>query len=181
MKVQRHRSPKDFPRRCNANGQPLCRFCGQIVTPPRQTFCSNACVNAYLAATSASHLRAQVSRRDKGVCALCRCDTAKVKRVLDYLAHGFRLGFNGPVLTPPDTEAHAFVRSHLDIPESRIGRELWDADHIVPVCEGGESRLSNMRTLCLSCHRQVTYQLTLRRVQRRNEDASGRNLQHQIG
>src|SRR5262249_38303914 len=33
-------------------------------------------------------------------------------------------------------------------------RQLWDADHILPVAAGGgECDLSNMRTLCLKCHR----------------------------
>ena len=36
-------------------------------------------------------------------------------------------------------------------------RNLWDADHIVPVSEGGgECDLSNMRTLCLKCHHEAT-------------------------
>ena len=36
-------------------------------------------------------------------------------------------------------------------------KNLWDADHILPVVEGGgECDLSNMRTLCLMCHREVT-------------------------
>ena len=43
-------------------------------------------------------------------------------------------------------------------------RSLWDADHIVPVVEGGgECDLSNIRTLCLLCHREVTAALRERR------------------
>jgi hypothetical protein len=43
-------------------------------------------------------------------------------------------------------------------------RSLWDADHIVPVSEGGgECDLSNIRTLCLRCHRQATAELRARR------------------
>ena len=39
-------------------------------------------------------------------------------------------------------------------------KSLWDADHIVPVAEGGgECDLSNMRTLCLKCHRIHTAEL----------------------
>jgi 5-methylcytosine-specific restriction protein A len=42
-------------------------------------------------------------------------------------------------------------------------KSLWDADHIVPVCEGGgECDLENIRTLCLACHKDATYQLRLR-------------------
>jgi 5-methylcytosine-specific restriction endonuclease McrA len=42
---------------------------------------------------------------------------------------------------------------------------LWDADHIVPVAEGGgECDLANMRTLCLKCHRAATLALVKRRL-----------------
>jgi 5-methylcytosine-specific restriction endonuclease McrA len=54
----------------------------------------------------------------------------------------------------------------------RLDRKtLWDADHIVPVAEGGgECDLGNVRTLCLHCHRVVT--ATLReRLRRRREQA----------
>jgi 5-methylcytosine-specific restriction endonuclease McrA len=41
-----------------------------------------------------------------------------------------------------------------------IRKSLWDADHILPVTEGGgECDLDNIRTLCLRCHRSVTLQL----------------------
>jgi hypothetical protein len=40
---------------------------------------------------------------------------------------------------------------------------LWDADHVLPVVEGGgECGLANMRTLCLKCHRTVTADLRKR-------------------
>ena len=48
---------------------------------------------------------------------------------------------------------------------TRMSRSsLWDADHIVPVVEGGgECDLSNIRTLCLKCHRTATAALRQRR------------------
>ena len=49
------------------------------------------------------------------------------------------------------------------------GRSLWEADHIVPVVEGGgECDLSNLRTLCLRCHRMATLGLHLRRAEARD-------------
>jgi 5-methylcytosine-specific restriction protein A len=43
---------------------------------------------------------------------------------------------------------------------TRMRKSLWDADHILPVTEGGgECDLDNIRTLCLRCHRVVTAQL----------------------
>jgi 5-methylcytosine-specific restriction endonuclease McrA len=42
-------------------------------------------------------------------------------------------------------------------------KSLWDADHVVPVAEGGgQCDLSNMRTLCLLCHRTATAELRAR-------------------
>jgi len=35
--------------------------------------------------------------------------------------------------------------------------QFWQADHIVPVCEGGgECDLTNLRTLCTMCHEKET-------------------------
>ncbi len=43
---------------------------------------------------------------------------------------------------------------------TRMRKSLWDADHILPVTEGGgECDVDNIRTLCLRCHRLVTAQL----------------------
>ena len=45
----------------------------------------------------------------------------------------------------------------------RARRSLWDADHILPVAEGGgQCDLENLRTLCLLCHREVTADLRRR-------------------
>jgi hypothetical protein len=50
-------------------------------------------------------------------------------------------------------------------------RGIWDADHIVPVVEGGgECSLDNYRTLCLGCHKRVTRQLKERMKQRRDAE-----------
>jgi 5-methylcytosine-specific restriction endonuclease McrA len=120
----------------------VCRRCGAEVPKGRFTFCSDACVHAWKLRTDPAYLREKVFERDKGVCALCGTDTEalrKHKRKLDY---GSRRVF-----------------------ERKWGkrRSLWDADHVVPVAEGGgECDLENMRTLCLECHRKVTADLRAR-------------------
>jgi 5-methylcytosine-specific restriction endonuclease McrA len=46
-------------------------------------------------------------------------------------------------------------------------RSLWDADHIVPVAEGGgQCDLDNLRTLCVACHREATAALRARLIER---------------
>ena len=119
-----------------------CRWCKGEVPKGRYTFCSNACVHEWKLRTDPGYLREQVFLRDRGVCAQCGLDTEvlrKDKRKLDYAA---RRQF----------EKHWGRRRHL-----------WDADHIVPVAEGGgECDLANMRTLCLQCHRAATAALLKR-------------------
>jgi 5-methylcytosine-specific restriction protein A len=73
-------------------------------------------------------------------------------------------------LCAADTEALRKDKRKLDYAarrqfEKEWGRRryLWDADHVVAVAEGGgECDLSNMRTLCLRCHREVTAALRAR-------------------
>jgi 5-methylcytosine-specific restriction enzyme A len=112
----------------------MCRWCGAEVPPKRFTFCGPACVHEWKLRTDSGYLREKVFERDRGVCALCGVDTVQLrknKRKLDYKA---RRKF----------EEEWGTRKHL-----------WDADHILPVAKGGgECDLSNMRTLCVLCHRK---------------------------
>jgi 5-methylcytosine-specific restriction endonuclease McrA len=48
-------------------------------------------------------------------------------------------------------------------PRSRGTGDLWQADHIVPVVEGGgQCTLDNFRTLCTACHKEETAELMRR-------------------
>jgi len=126
-------------------GRPLCRWCNLEVPPRRFTFCSDYCVNEWRLRTDPGYLREQVFVRDRGVCALCGIDTRAAYAELKRSRGGARL--------------RLLERWGL----KRLNRKtLWDADHIVPVVEGGgECDLENIRTLCLVCHRTET--LNLRR------------------
>ena len=93
-----------------------------------------------------ANLRDQVFRRDGGVCSTCGIDTQACYFELKR-ARGAK-------------REKLLVRWGL----RRLNRKsLWDADHIVPVAEGGgECDLANLRTLCLICHRQKTAELRAR-------------------
>jgi len=128
------------------NGRNLCRWCSLEVPPRRSTFCSEWCVNEWKLRTQPGYLRDHVFSRDRGVCFLCaiNCESEMrklkrrraLKREAAWAAWGLR----------------PFQR-----------RSLWDADHILPVVEGGgECDLDNIRTLCLHCHRRVTAELRAR-------------------
>jgi 5-methylcytosine-specific restriction protein A len=127
-------------------GRSLCRWCNLEVPPRRFTFCSQFCVNEWRLRTDPGYLREQVLARDRGVCALCRIDTRAAFFELKSARGSHRLNL--------------LARWGL----TRLNRKtLWDADHILPVAEGGgECDLDNLRTLCLPCHRQQTRELRLR-------------------
>lgn len=114
----------------------------------RLTFCSDYCVNEWRLRTDPGYLRERVFKRDRGICAMCAIDTVA------ELAHLKRLRGAGRLAR--------FMEWGLRPGERR---SLWDADHIIPVVEGGgECDLNNLRTLCLKCHRKVTAELRKRRL-----------------
>jgi 5-methylcytosine-specific restriction endonuclease McrA len=135
------------------SGRPLCRWCGIEIPARRRTFCSDACVHEWKLRTDPGYLREKVFARDKGVCAQCGVNTQTLRadmRKLDYAAR------------------RQFLKKWR-IREGS-GKSLWDADHIVPVAEGGgQCDLSNMRTLCLLCHREATAALRARITGKRSK------------
>jgi 5-methylcytosine-specific restriction protein A len=135
------------------NGRNLCRWCALEVPAGRRTFCSAWCVHEWRLRTDPGYLRQHVFSRDKGMCAGCTADTESERRRIKRL-HG-------------QARSRALARWGLK-PGYRWS--LWDADHIVPVAEGGgECDLTNIRTLCLRCHRQVTAELRERLKARRKQ------------
>ena len=123
----------------SSEGRTLCRWCSLEVPKGRFTFCSEWCVHEWKLRTNPGYLREQVLKRDKGICALCGFNCVaewwRLKRL--------RLERRKPAM------------AEWGLTGQR--KSLWDADHIVPVAEGGgECDLSNLRTLCLRCHQQQT-------------------------
>lgn len=134
--------------RRTGEGEVLCRWCDLPVPAKRRTFCSSYCVHEWKLRSDPGYLREQVLARDKGRCSACG---------LDCIAEWNRLR-----RMPQMKRALAFQQWGIG-PRSR--KSLWDADHSTPVSEGGgECDLSNMRTLCLKCHRDATAALRVRRA-----------------
>ena len=131
----------ELPR--GPNGRILCRWCNLETPPGRRTFCSDWCVHEWRLRTDPGYLRDQVFERDKGICAACGLDTVAEWRRIKRLPRGRRAGLLR------DWGLKSLRRT-----------SLWDADHIAAVAEGGgECDLTNIRTLCLKCHRKATSEL----------------------
>lgn len=158
--------PRKLPK--GPNGRNLCRQCGEEVPKGRRTFCSDECVDLWKIKTDPGHVRIMVFRRDQGVCASCGIDTTKIKGLMREI-----LDRSGEVLGVEVTpyvwsqSANGFIQGIKDLlPRNRT--TFWDADHIIPVVEGGgECDLDNYRTLCYWCHQRVTAELARRRAKER--------------
>ncbi len=130
------------------NGMPLCRWCQlEILNRRRRTFCSEYCVHQWRLRSDPGYLRERVLARDAGVCAACGMDTLAAFRALQR-SRG---------------KARREALEMWGLGSIKARRSLWDADHILPVAEGGgQCDLDNLRTLCLPCHREATVELRLR-------------------
>jgi len=129
------------------NGYNLCRWCNSSVFPPRKTMCSPECVHEILLRTNGRYLRDCVFKRDKGICSMCKTDTKIIAK---------------KAFTLNDIDKEKYLKEHNITMKRKIwkrkhGGGLWDADHIIPVKEGGgKCGLNNLRTLCIKCHKIVT-------------------------
>lgn len=111
-------------------------------------------------------IRLLLARRDHGVCAICGMDT-----VLAYNACGRFSNLADPVeraaALAVQLEARArFMALGFTTPGWATNArhcDWWQADHTVPLVEGGTNSLDNLRTLCLRCHKRVTAALAARR------------------
>jgi hypothetical protein len=121
--------------------------------------CSWKCHQELCARLSGSSIRRQLFELEKGVCCLCKLDAHAVfkryKRLdpSDRVQELMRLSFPLPAKL-------AGARGILHDPKEG---DFWQADHILPVSEGGgECTLENIRTLCSKCHRVETQKLMRR-------------------
>jgi len=137
------------------SGRCLCRWCNLEVPKGRITFCSEWCVHEWKLRTDPGYLRAQVLARDHGVCGQCGLDClAEYRRLKRARGRKRPVGWAEWDLRPGGRSS------------------LWDAHHMIPVVEGGgECDLSNLRSLCLRCHRAATTELRNRRSGRPSGNA----------
>ena len=136
--------------RRNSEGKIICRYpeCNNIVPKGRRTFCSAACVHEHKLRSNNDYMRAAVFARDKGICAICKIDCREILekiRSQEYSEETTIALFNA-----------GFPHWRLN-KASKKGIVLWDADHIIPIDQGGGGcGVQGMRTLCAACHWRVT-------------------------
>lgn len=131
----------------NEDGYTQCRWCNKSVKPPRRTICSKECSHELMLRTNGNYLRKCVYSRDKGICSICEIDTKKIAKTALELNLDERIEYLKTLSISPKRK----------IWKKKCGGGLWDADHIIPVKDGGgQCGLENIRTLCIKCHKEIT-------------------------
>ena len=165
------------PKGKGPSGRNLC-YCGcgrEVPTGKRTTF-GPTCYQSWAAKYNPATQRRLVYERDHGICAICGEDTERRKAesrawfpVFVWLARRYASehsmdGWEGYSFS--EIEAAKLCAERFGV-SPRSGH-AWEADHIIPVIEGGgECDLSNLRTLCMKCHKKETAALAKRRAEKR--------------
>lgn len=138
----RYAAWEDYPKKKDAVGRWLCRWCGVALSGRRTSWCSKECQRE-VEVRCGHHVRRAVWLRDKGVCAQCGRDTNAIRRKLRAL---WKLSSRARWL--------AEIQG-LSLTRSEAHRTLWQAHHVKSVEEGGGAcGVEGYETLCLWCHKQ---------------------------
>jgi 5-methylcytosine-specific restriction endonuclease McrA len=144
--------PLPFATQRDVEGHRVCVWCGTSLkgSAPQKRWCGQECVLTY-----------KIARRDQGAarawlmrhkldkeCAICHKDMA-----------------NRLALRDAHTQAVREGRSSW-----RTRDWDWDADHIVPLSEGGAACPTNLRALCRPCHKAETKALRARLAAKRRAE-----------
>ena len=132
--------------------------------------CTWKCHQELCVRLSGSSIRRQLLELEKGICCLCKLDAHAVFKRFKRLH--------------PSDRVQELMRLSFPLPTKLAGSggilhdpkegDFWQADHILPVSEGGgECTLENIRTLCSKCHRRETQKL-LRRLKSARAASSAR-------
>lgn len=181
------------PSRCptGPSGEKLCKCgCGRPVPKGRLSWHGKDCVEEWKIRNQPQHARQRVWMRDRGVCAECGVDAEQAERrfhitsVWEWVRKHDRVGSwhrRHSWMTPCPEFLHpkndrfqwhsprvqAAIKKRIDriVADgwSLLRTSWWQADHIVPVVEGGgQCGIANLRTLCERCHRRATAALRKR-------------------
>lgn len=140
-----------------------CRWCGETIlkddgTPNGRRRWHPNCHDEYAFQVFPQIAVQKVYKRDRGVCAECGLDTDALWRKLVEATAG--MSWHAAV------EARWRMLDELGYKGHRANTlpVLWNADHVVPLWEGGEHSMVNLQTLCVPHHAEKTAEEARRRA-----------------
>ncbi|XP_070546438.1 DNA annealing helicase and endonuclease ZRANB3-like [Ptychodera flava] len=149
----------------DSEGRPLCLYCDQPCkvdqskpsTSNKNTdwdtrYCSEKCKEDHYVRAKGGYVREQLSEIEHGKCQICGLDAHDLYLSVKSRPKKERKEFlSGTKFSKLPTK---ILNTIIDKPSEG---KFWQADHIVPVADGGGlCSLENFRTLCTVCHRSIT-------------------------
>ncbi len=131
--------------RVDQQGRRLCCHCDEPVGPGRRDWCGDVCV-----------IRYQVRRGDQGACRQWLCLTT------NWLCERCGTSVRPDRQVPNSTNLERAEGCGYGTYPWVRNLPRWEADHRVPLAEGGDHDHANLRMLCVGCHRAVTRELRAR-------------------
>ena len=115
-------------------------------------FCSHECWELYNTRVG-NDIRRKILELEGGVCQICELDTRALFRSVSALED---VNDRRTLLMSTCFKKVTPARMTKMLHHPTFG-QFWQADHIIPVCEGGgECDLTNLQTLCTMCHEKET-------------------------
>lgn len=127
-----------------------CKWCGGKAA---RVWCCEKCrEEGYV---RMGYVALRLFRRDKGVCVKCGLDAEWLKQQIYTIRR---------VAKRDGTYLYSEFRRILGWAHD-TSRRFWEADHIIPVSEGGGCcGLENFQTLCVPCHKKESAMLAKKRA-----------------
>ncbi|MGD0781205.1 MAG: HNH endonuclease [Dehalococcoidales bacterium] len=149
---------KLYPKRKDVEGRWLCRWCGKRLKGRRTSWCCKEHADEVFIRCWPVTAKWAVWERDGGVCARCGLDTERLQERISRIRRRFGHDIFSQVLLKYAKRGFPFT----------LSRSWWEADHIIPVSEGGGNcGLEGYQTLCLPCHKKETASLRKRLAKQR--------------
>ena len=136
---------------------------------PDGSFCDWACASEHKLRkpNNSQASRSQLFALEHGVCTACGLDAHALYRRVKALTPPERFQV---LMSTPGFAPRGKKDRRLD---TCLECDYWQADHIIPVAEGGGCcSLDNFRTLCTPCHQKETNALRQRLAARKNAAAA---------
>lgn len=126
-------------------------------------FCTGSCRALFFAKRNAASLRSQLFELERGLCQRCGLDCHSAFHAT-LAARSDRRAAKLAEVAPSLAAIGELAARIVERPTEGM---FWQADHVVPVFEGGGMcGLDNLQTLCTSCHRSKTHAEAERRSTR---------------